>query len=405
MGYNQKMFGLGSKRSIIREIFEYSKIRAKEIGAENVYDFSLGNPSVPAPKEVNETIAELIATENSVLLHGYTSAQGDAGVRRVIADNIRERFGVDISPDLIYMTCGAAASLSICLRAIVEDGAGDECIVFAPFFTEYRVFIENAGASVVVSEPMPKTFQVDIADFESRITPKTKAVIVNSPNNPSGVVYSEETIRALCEVMKRKSLEYGKAIYLIADEPYRELVYSGVEVPYLMNYYDDTFVCYSFSKSLSLPGERIGYIAVSPNMSEAANLYLAVCGAGRSLGYVCAPSLFQQVVARIIDAKVNVEAYKENRDILYDNLTSYGYECVKPDGAFYLFVKALEDDAYRFYERAREHEILVVPCDNFGVEGYVRIAYCTDRARVVGALPAFKRLAEEYGVSAKCVED
>ena len=396
MGYNKKMFGLGSKRSIIREIFEYSKKRAAEIGAENVYDFSLGNPSVPAPQEVNDAIRELVDTKSSVLLHGYTSAQGDAGVRAAIAANINERFGVGISQDLIYMTCGAAASLSICLKALVEDGEGDECIVFAPFFTEYRVFIENAGARVVISNPAERTLQIDIADFESRITEKTKAVIVNSPNNPSGVVYTEDTVKALCEVLERKSGEYGKPIYLIADEPYRELVYSDVTVPYLMNYYANTLVCYSYSKSLSLPGERIGYIAVSPRMEDAVNIYLAVCGAGRSLGYVCAPSMFQHVIAKCIDAKVNVEAYRENRDILYKNLTDYGYECVKPDGAFYLFVKALEADAYKFYERAKAHEILVVPCDDFGVKGYVRIAYCTDKARVEGALPAFKKLAEEY---------
>ena len=397
MGYNKKMFGLGSKRSIIREIFEYSKARAKEIGAEKVYDFSLGNPSVPAPAEVNDCIKELMDTQDSVLLHGYTSAQGDATVRKSIADKINNSFGVGITPDLIYMTCGAAASLSICLKALIEEGSGDECIVFAPFFTEYRVFIENAGGKIVISQPEDKTFQVNIADLESRITPSTKAVIVNSPNNPSGVVYSEETVKALCEVLKRKSAEYGKAIYLIADEPYRELVYSSVTVPCLMNYYDNTLVCYSYSKSLSLPGERIGYIAVSPTMEEANNIYLAICGAGRSLGYVCAPSLFQQVIARCIDAKVNIEIYKENRDLLYNNLTEYGYECVKPDGAFYLFVKALEDDAYTFFERAKAHEILVVPCDDFGVKGYVRIAYCTSKETITNALPAFKALAEEYG--------
>ena len=324
MGYNQKMYGLGSKRSIIREIFEYSKSRASEIGAENVYDFSLGNPSVPAPAEVNQTIQELLNTQSSVLLHGYTSAQGDAGVRGIIADSINKKFGVGISPNLIYMTCGAAASLSICLKAVIEENSNDECIVFAPFFTEYRVFIENAGGKIVVSKPMEKTFQIDIADFESKINASTKAVIVNSPNNPSGVVYSEDTIKALCEVLNKKSAEYGHAIYLIADEPYRELVYSGVTVPYLMNYYDNTLVCYSYSKSLSLPGERIGYIAVSPKMEDCQSIYLTVCGAGRSLGYVCAPSLFQQVIARCIDAKVNVEAYKENRDLLYENLTAYG---------------------------------------------------------------------------------
>ena len=390
------MFGLGNKRSIIREIFEYSKTRSAEIGAENVYDFSLGNPSVPAPKEVNETIAKLLCEKDSVLLHGYTSAQGDLGVRTTISENINSRFGVSITPDMIYMTCGAAASLSICLKAVIEEGMGDECIVFAPFFTEYRVFVENAGGKLVISSPMEKTFQVDIADFEEKITEKTKAIILNSPNNPSGVVYSKETIEALCEVLKRKSKEYGRAIYLIADEPYRELVYSGVDVPYLMNYYDNTLVCYSFSKSLSLPGERIGYIAVSPKMMDAKNIYLAVCGAGRSLGYVCAPSLFQQVIKECINAKVNIEAYKKNRDTLYDNLTSYGFECVKPDGAFYLFVKSPSGDAYELYERAKSHELLVVPCDDFGVTGYVRIAYCTSYDRVAGALPAFKALAEEY---------
>ena len=396
MSYNQKMFGLGSKRSIIREIFEYSKTRSAEIGADKVFDFSLGNPNVPAPAEVNDTIRELLDTKDSVLLHGYTSAQGDSGVRQVIADRINAKFGVGISPNLIYMTCGAAASLSICLKALFEEAASDECVVFAPFFTEYRVFIENAGGKIVVSAPTEKTFQIDMTDFESKLSEKTKAVIVNSPNNPSGVVYSEETVRALADLLKRKSEEYGHPIYLIADEPYRELVYSGVDVPYLMNYYDNTLVCYSFSKSLSLPGERIGYIAVSPTMEDGMNIYLAVCGAGRSLGYVCAPSLFQQVIARCIDAKVNVDAYRENRDLLYNNLTEYGFECVKPDGAFYLFVKSPEADAYRFFEKAKAHEILVVPCDDFGVTGYVRIAYCTSRQTVVGALPAFKALAEEY---------
>ena len=396
MGYNQKMYGLGSKRSIIREIFEYSKTRAAEIGAENVFDFSLGNPSVPAPKEVNDTVRELLATESPVLLHGYTSAQGDAKVRQTIAESINSRFGVDISPNAIYMTCGAAASLSICLKAIIEN-EGEEVIAFAPFFTEYRVFIENAGGSIVISKPDPDTLSIDVADFESRITPNTKAIIMNSPNNPSGVVYSEETVKAVCDVLRKKSAEYGHVIYLIADEPYRELVYTGVEVPYLMNYYDNTLVCYSYSKSLSLPGERIGYIAVCPKMEDGQNVYLAICGAGRSLGYVCAPSLFQQVIARCIDAKVDINIYRENRDLLYDNLTSYGYDCVKPDGAFYLFVKALEPSAYAFYEKAKKHEILVVPCDDFGVEGYVRIAYCVDKARVLGALPAFKALAEEYG--------
>jgi aspartate aminotransferase len=389
------MYALGSRRSIIREIFEYCKTRAGEIGADKVFDFSIGNPSVEPPKEISDTISELIKNENSVLLHGYTSAQGDLGTREAVANDINTRFGAGVSANNIYMTCGAAASLSISLKAVIED-ENDECIVFAPFFTEYRVFISNAGGKIVISEPEDKTLQIDVADFESKINKNTKAVILNSPNNPSGVVYTEEKIKAVCDVLRRKSEEYGRVIYLIADEPYRELVYSGVDVPYLMNYYDNTLVCYSYSKSLSLPGERIGYIAVCPKMTDCQSIYLAVCGAGRSLGYVCAPSMFQQVIARCINAKVNVEAYKENRDLLYDNLTSYGYECVKPDGAFYLFVKALEEDAYKFYERAKAHEILVVPCDDFGVKGYVRIAYCTAKSTVIGALPAFEALATEY---------
>lgn len=394
MQYNEKMYGLGSRRSVIREIFEYSKKRAAEIGADRVFDFSLGNPSVEPPRAISDTIKALLEGEDSTLLHGYTSAQGDANVRAAIAGSIKSRHGVDISPNLIYMTCGAAASLTVTLKAVMNEG--DECIAFAPFFTEYRVFVENAGGQLVVSTPKAKTFQVDLADFERRITAKTKAVIVNSPNNPSGVVYSEETVKGICEILKRKSAELGHVIYLIADEPYRELVYADVKVPYLMNYYENTFVCYSYSKSLSLPGERIGYIAVCPTMQDADKLYLAVCGAGRSLGFVCAPSLFQQVVGRHVDTTVDVGVYKENRDLLLDNLTAYGYECVKPDGAFYLFVKALEEDAAAFCERAKKHEILVVPCDDFGVKGYIRIAYCVDKARIERALPAFKALADEY---------
>lgn len=389
---NERMLGLGSKRSIIREIFEYSKTRASEIGADKVFDFSLGNPSVPAPKEVNEAICELLSEKDSVSLHGYTSAQGAFEVRDAIASSIQRSFGVDIGADLIYMTCGAAASLSISLKVLMCEDGEDECIVFAPFFTEYRVFVENAGGRLVISKPEEGTLQIDEDDLEIRINEKTKAVIINSPNNPSGVVYTEEKIIKMCEILKKKSLEYGHPIYLIADEPYRELVYGDVFVPYLMNYYDDALVCYSYSKSLSLPGERIGYIAVSPRAHEARSLYLAICGAGRSLGYVCAPSLFQQVIARCIDARVNVNIYKENRDILYDALTSYGYECVKPDGAFYLFVKSPFGDAFSFYEAAKAKEVLVVPCDDFGIEGYVRIAYCVDKERVLGALPAFKKI-------------
>lgn len=396
MDINEKMLALGSKRSVIREIFEFGKIRAGEIGADNVYDFSLGNPSVEPPKIVAETIKEMVSFGDQTLLHGYTSAQGDVNTRKAIADKINRDFDAGVCPDDIYMTCGAAASLSISLKAVMNEG--EECIVFAPFFTEYRVFIENAGGKLVQSQPLEKTFQVDVEDFKSRITKNTKAVILNSPNNPSGVVYSEETIISLCEVLKEKEREYGKTIYLISDEPYRELVYGDVKVPYLMNYYDDTLVCYSYSKALSLPGERIGYIAVNPKMKNSRTVYLAVCGAGRSLGYVCAPSMFQKLVTKCVDAKTDVNVYKENRDILLKNLTEFGFDCVKPDGAFYLFVKSPAKDATEFMNKAKEYEILIVPCDDFGVEGYVRISYCVSKKRIVDSLPSFKKLAEFYGL-------
>lgn len=396
MGYNKRAYGLGSNRSVIREIFEYSKCRAAQIGAENVFDFSLGNPSVPTPSEVNEALIRLIESRESVELHGYTSAQGDLHTRRAVAERIKSNFGVEkINEDCIYMTCGAAASLTVSLGALIE-GDGDECVVIAPYFTEYRVFIESAGAKVVVCQPNAGTLQADPEELEDKISPRTKAVIINSPNNPSGVVYTEECIRSLCEVMHRKEQEYGHAIYLIADEPYRELVYSGVSVPYLMNYYKNTLVCYSYSKSLSLPGERIGYIAVCPDMEDREGVYLAICGSGRSLGYVCAPSLFQHAIAECAGVSVRLDDYRENRDILYNSLTEMGFECVPPDGAFYLMVKAPSGDAQEFFERARQEEILFVPCDGFGIAGYVRIAYCTEKDKIVRALPAFGRLARHY---------
>lgn len=396
MNYNEKAFALGSKRSIIREIFEYSKVRASEIGAENVFDFSLGNPSVEPPEMVTETIKDLLANNNPTILHGYTSAQGDLEVRKAIANNINTRFNAGVNENNIYMTCGAAASLSISLKAVVNQG--DECIVFAPFFTEYRVFVENACGKLVISNPIEDNFQIDFSDLEQKINENTKALIVNSPNNPSGVVYTEETIKTLCELLNKKQKEYNHPIYLIADEPYRELVYGNISVPYLMNYYDNTIVCYSFSKSLSLPGERIGYIAVNPKMQDAKTIYLTICGAGRSLGYVCAPSLFQKVVSKCLDAKINLEAYENNRNLIYNSLSELGFTCVKPDGAFYLFVKSPLGDAYAFYELAKKHEILLVPCDDFGIKGYVRIAYCVDYNSIKNSLDKFSLLAKDCGL-------
>ena len=395
--YNERMYQLGSKRSSIREIFEYAKARAAEIGGENVFDFSIGNPSVPAPNIVHETIEKLVKEMPSVALHGYTSAQGDFGVRKQIADNYTRRFGVQLHADDLYMTCGAAASLTISLNALYETG--DEVIVFAPYFAEYRVFVEGAGAKLVVVPSNQVTMLPDFAALEKAITPHTKAVLINSPNNPSGVVYGENTLQKLAQILREKSAEYGKRIFLISDEPYRELIYDkSTKVPSPMAYYADTLVCYSYSKSLSLPGERIGYIAVCPQMEDARSIYAAVCGAGRSLGFVCAPALFQRVAAACDGMTADLEVYQKNRDLLYNGLSGCGFTCVYPDGAFYLFMKAAEEDAKAFCERAKKYELLFVAGDDFGCPGWVRIAYCVKTEQIERALPLFKKLASEYGL-------
>lgn len=393
---NQRMYGLGSKRSVIREIFEFGKKRAQEVGAENVYDFSLGNPSVNPPQQVEDVLTQLLRKENPTALHGYTSAQGDLTVRRAISDYITKTHGVPCDPDYIYMTCGAAASLVISLSAVCEEG--DEVITFAPYFTEYKVFAETAGAKLVALASEPDTFQIDFNLLEKSVGAKTAAVLVNSPNNPSGVVYSEETIRKLADLLRRKSAETGRTIYLVTDEPYRELVYGGVKVPYLTAYYKDTIVCYSYSKSLSLPGERIGYIFVNPQADRAKEIYLAVCGAGRAHGYVCAPSLFQKMIARCQGITSDVSVYERNRDLLVGALRGYGFRCVQPDGAFYLFVKSPEQDANAFCERAKKYDLLLVPGDDFGCPGYVRIAYCVSPEMIKRSLPAFEKLAGEYSL-------
>lgn len=392
--FNEKMLGLGQKRSVIREIFEYGNKRRAEIGNENVYDFSLGNPSIPAPEAVGETMRSLIENINATELHGYTSAQGDFGVRQAIANNINERFSADATPDLLYMTCGAAASLTISLNAILNQG--EEVIVLAPFFPEYTVFIEKAGGKCVVVKCREENFQIDFAALDKAINEKTKAIIINSPNNPSGVVLSRETIEKMAELLNQKQKELGTDIFVLADEPYRELVYGDVEVPYIPNFYDNTVVCYSYSKSLSLPGERIGYIFVSPKAENCKDLYAAVCGAGRALGYVCAPSLLQKTIALCQGVTGDIEAYNKNRELLYNSLTEYGYTAAKPDGAFYLFVKSPEDDASAFCEKAKQEEILIVPGDDFGFKGYVRISYCVAYDTIKNSLPGFKRLIEQY---------
>ncbi len=393
---SETMCGLGKESSVIRAIFEYGKKRAAEIGAENVFDFSLGNPNVPVPEDVKKAMKELLDCGDDVWLHGYTSGNGDAETRKAIAEDLNRRFGTVFRPENLYMTCGAAASLKICITALCEPG--DEFITFTPFFPEYRVFVETAGAKLVAVSTDPDTFQIDFDRLAEGVSEHTKALIVNSPNNPSGVVFREEAIRKLAAFLEEKEKEYGHPIWIIADEPYRELVYdNSLKVPYLTKYYRNTLVCYSYSKSLSMPGERIGYILVPDEAEKAGDVYAAVCGAGRALGYVCAPSFIQHVIARCTGQVSDLGVYRKNRDLLYQALTDYGYSCVYPDGAFYLFVKALEENASAFCERAKKHELLLVPSDDFGMPGYVRIAYCVTTDQITRSLPAFRALAKEYG--------
>lgn len=391
---NEKMRALGATRSVIREMFEYGKKRKSEIGDVNVFDFSIGNPSVPSPGEVNESLIRLLTESDPVALHGYTSAQGDAGVRTALSDYINTTYGDNVSANDFYLTVGAAASLTVTLTALLNEG--DEVILIAPFFPEYRVFVERTGANVVIVDSEKDTFQPDIQKIEAAFTERTRAIIVNYPNNPTGAVITDENARSLGELVGRMSEKYQNPVYLISDEPYRELVYDGVTVPYLPKYCDNTIVCYSFSKSLSIPGERIGYIMVSPRCADHGAVYEAVCGAGRALGFVCAPSLFQYMIPHILGKVSDLSVYNENRRLLYSALTDIGYTAVKPDGAFYLFVKSPEADAKAFCERARKYELLLVPSDSFGCGGYVRISYCVRTEQIKRSIPAFRALWESY---------
>ena len=388
----QNKLAWGLSRSSIRELAAYGAKRKAEIGAENVYDFSLGNPNVPAPACVNEAIAEIIKGD-STEVHGYTTAAGLMSLRTRLAEDLNERFGAGIDPNLMYVTCGAAASLTVSLNAILLPG--DEVIVNAPFFPEYRVFVEGAGGKLIVVQPDDR-LEPDIEKLKAAFTDKTKAVIINSPNNPSGAVYSEAYIRALAEAMCEQEARTGETIYLISDEPYREIVYTDAGVPCPLNFYNDAIMCYSFSKSLSVPGERIGYIAVSSKMKDAENVYAAVLGSGRALGFVNPPSLFQRVIEKCIGQTSDVSQYKINRDILCKGLKEIGYEYKEPDGAFYLFLKALEPDAKAFSSKAKQHELLLVPSDDFGCPGYVRVSYCVSRKTIEDSMPAFRALYEEY---------
>lgn len=390
---NKSMADLGNQPSVIREIFEYSLKRKEQIGADKVFDFTLGNPSIPAPKLVDDTIQELIETKDSVALHGYTSAQGAMPVREQIANNIKTRFAFDAMAKNIYITCGAAASLTSTLKAIVNYG--DQVILLAPYFPEYNVFCANAGAKTVAVLGKGENFSLDFNALDKAINKNTAAIIVNSPNNPTGTIIPHKDIERLAELLNKKGKEYGRVIYIIADEPYRELTY-GDDVPYIPTIYDNTVVCYSYSKSLSLPGERIGYVFVSPRCADADDLFSAVCGAARSMGYVCAPSLMQHVIQKCDGVTSNVSLYDRNRVLLYNSLSDIGYQAIKPQGAFYLFVKALESDAATFCEKAKKHELLLVPGDSFGAKGYVRISYCVAYNTIKNSIPAFKALFDEY---------
>lgn len=389
---SETSLALGTSRSCIRELFEYGLRQAAVVGKENVFDYSLGNPSIPSPPEVNQAIISTIQEMDSLDIHGYTPAPGAMPARKAIADDLNARFHTSIRGENIFFTCGAAPALISVIRALAVEGA--EIMAIAPFFPEYRPFTEQNGASFVVVPADTKSFQISMEAVEARITPHTQAVIINSPNNPSGVVYTRETLSSLGELLTRKSAEYGHPIYIIADEPYRELVYDGVEVPFIPTIYPNTIVCYSYSKSLSLPGERIGYVCVPDQVEDSADVYAAVAGAARAMGHVCAPSLQQLVVARCASVRPDLEAYDRNRNALYDALISYGYECVKPNGAFYMFVKAPGGSSKAFSDKAKEKNLLLVPGDDFGCPEFFRICTCVSYDMIQRSLPVFKELIE-----------
>lgn len=389
---NERMRELGRSRSVIRELFEYGKKRKALVGEENVFDFSLGNPSVPSPEIVNESLTKIIENEAPTALHAYTSAEGDIEVRRAIADYINKTFDESVTAASIYMTVGAAAALAATLTALTTPG--DEVIVPAPYFPEYKVFIERAGAKIIPVKTSDD-FSLDVEAIRAAITERTAAVIINSPNNPTGVVYTEENLMALTDMLRKES-QGREPIYLIADEPYRELVYGDTTVPYLTKYYDDTVVCYSYSKSLSIPGERIGYALVCPRIKDFESVYQAIAGAGRALGYVCAPSLLQRLLPYCLGKYADLRIYDSNRRRLTEALTEYGYSVAPSRGAFYLFVKSPSGDGSEFSERAKRFELLIVPSESFGCEGYARIAYCTPTEKIEKSLPAFKALIDSY---------
>ena len=390
---NANAYALGANRSAIRDLFEYGKMRAALVGEENVFDFSLGNPSIPAPKEVNETIAALLSDTDSLSLHGYTSAVGDLATRQAIAQDLNSRYpGAEVAPNKLFLTCGAAPALTAVFKALAAPGA--ELLAIAPFFPEYRPFAQEAGLAFrVVPADLPD-FQIDFDALAAMLSENTAAIILNSPNNPAGTVYTQKTLEKLAALLTEKANTFGHPIYIIADEPYRELVY-GVSVPFIPTIYPDTVVCYSYAKSLSLPGERIGYVYVPRTATDSDALYAAVCGAARGMGHVCAPSLLQKVIARCAHLRPDLAAYDKNRTTLYEGLLAAGYEVAKPDGAFYLFVKAPGCTAAEFSEKAKQKDLLVVPGDSFGCPDYFRLCYCVSYDKITRSLPLFAALIKE----------
>lgn len=392
----KKMEGLVNNNSVIRQMFEEGKKMAQEFGAENVYDFSLGNPNVPAPEKVKQTMIRLLEEEDPVVLHGYMPNAGFPDVRAKIADSLNRRFGTSFTQDNIMMTVGAAGGLNCVLKAIINPG--DEVLSFAPYFVEYRNYVANCDGVLKEVAPDTSTFQPDLAALEAAVTGKTRALIINNPNNPSGVIYPESTIKAIADILTRKQEEYGSEIFIISDEPYRELVYTGAEVPYITKYYRNTIVGYSFSKTLSLPGERIGYLVIPSEIEDHERLFQAVTIANRVLGFVNAPSLIQKTVAECLEEKADIGFYARNRDVLYDALKEYGFECIRPEGAFYMFVKSPVPDEKEFVAEAKKEHILVVPGSSFACAGFVRLSYCVAYETCVNSLPGFKRLSEKYSL-------
>ena len=391
---SDKMKDLVKNNSVIREMFEEGNRLAKIYGKENVFDFSLGNPSVPAPEKVKEAIIKIAESEDPCFLHGYMSNSGFEDVREKIAENINKKFETNFSSKNLIMTVGAASGLNIVLKSIINSG--EEVIVFAPYFSEYNNYIKNYDGVITIVPANLKTFEPNLEEFEKKINSKTKAVIINTPNNPTGIVYSEELIKKLADIMQKKEEEIGHPIYLISDEPYRELVYDGIKVPYITKYYKNTFVVYSYSKSLSLPGERIGYVIVPNELEDSDEMIEAVTIANRIIGCVNAPSLIQRVIPNCLDLQINLEEYDSNRKLLYQILTECGFECVKPQGAFYLFVKSPIEDEKEFCNIAKKYNLLFVPCSSFACPGYVRIAYCVSHSMIEKSEEAFKKLAKEY---------